>query len=97
MSTTAHAVPMSVRLSQDTRDRLQVIASWQKRTAHALAIEAIQNLIEQKEREHAWNESCIKALNHYDETGLHVTHDEVMTWLDSIVDGKELPPPVCHV
>jgi predicted transcriptional regulator len=88
---------MSVRLTQDTRDRLRAVAAWQKRTAHALAAEAIQNLIEQKEREHAWNQGCVDALNHCDETGLHVTHDEVMTWLDSIVDGNELPPPVCHV
>ncbi|GHU45635.1 hypothetical protein AGMMS50289_17240 [Betaproteobacteria bacterium] len=96
MTTTAHIVPMSVRLSQDTRERLRTVAAWQKRSPHSLAAEAIQNLVEQKEREHAWDQSCIDALHHHDETGLHVTHDEMLAWMDSIVNGNEQSAPVCH-
>lgn len=93
---TIATVPMSIRLDVTARERLKTIALRQKRSAHALATEAINLLIEQKEREHAWNESCDVALKHFDETGLHATHDEVMTWMDSWGTANELPAPVCH-
>jgi uncharacterized membrane protein len=34
-------------------------------------------------REYAWNQSCDDAIKHFDETGLHATHDQVMTWMDT--------------
>ncbi len=93
---TTATVPMSIRLEAGARERLKAIAARQKRSAHALATEAINLLIEQKEREHAWHESCDAALKHFDETGLHATHDEVTAWMDSWGTEKELPTPTCH-
>jgi predicted transcriptional regulator len=93
---TTPTVPMSIRLDVTTRERLKAIAVRQKRTAHALATEAICQLITEKEREYAWHESCDSALKHFDETGLHATHDEVLAWIDSWDTDKELPTPVCH-
>ena len=89
-------VPMSIRLEPGARERLKAIAVRQKRSAHALATEAINLLIEQKEREYAWHESCDAALKHFDETGLHATHDEVTAWMDSWGTENELPTPTCH-
>ncbi len=80
---TAATVPMSIRLDVTAREKLKAIAVRQKRTAHALATEAINQFIAEKEREYAWFESCDAALKHFDETGLHATHDEVMAWMDS--------------
>ena len=94
---TASVTPMSIRLDVTTRDRLSKIALSQKRTSHALAREAINTFIEKKESEAAWNQSCLDAVREYEETGLHVTNDEVMQWLDSWGTENELPPPKCHV
>ena len=85
---------MSIRLDVSAREKLKAIAARQKRTAHALATEAINQLIERKEREYAWHESCDAALKHFDETGLHATQEEVMAWMDSWGTDKELPTPV---
>jgi len=93
---TSSSVPMSIRLDVTAREKLKAIALRQKRSPHALATEAILQLIEQQEREHAWQQSCDAAIKHFDETGLHATQDEVMAWLDSWGSEKELPPPVCH-
>ncbi len=79
---------MSIRLDVATREKLKAIA--------ALATEAIEQMITEKEREYAWHESCDAALKHFDETGLHATHNEVMTWMESWGTDKELPTPVCH-
>lgn len=89
-------VPMWIRLEPGARQKLKEIASRQKRTAHALATEAITALIEQKEREFAFDESCIASYNQYKETGLHVTHEEIVPWLESLFTDTELPPPACH-
>jgi predicted transcriptional regulator len=94
MATTT--VPISIRLDVNAREKLKIIALRQKRSAHALATEAINQLIEQKEREYAWQQSCDNAIKHFDETGLHATQDEVMAWMDTWGTDKELPPPVCH-
>lgn len=93
---TATTVPMSIRLELSARQKLKEIAARQKRTAHALAIEAITVLIEQKEREYAFNQSCIASYNQCKETGLHVTHEEIVPWLESLFTDNELPPPACH-
>jgi predicted transcriptional regulator len=90
---TANTAPMSIRLDVTARAKLKVIAARQKRSAHALATEAIHQLIEQKEREYAWQQSCDDALKHADETGLHATHDEVMAWMATWGTDEELPPP----
>ena len=89
-------VPMSIRLEPGARQKLKEIAARQKRTAHSLATEAITALIEQKEREYAFNQSCMASYNEYKETGLHVTHDEIVPWLESLFTDDELPPPACH-
>jgi predicted transcriptional regulator len=87
---------MSIRIEATAKQRLNEIALRQKRTAHALATEAIYALIEQKEREYAFNQSCIDSYNKYKETGLHATHDEVSAWMESWGTEKELPTPLCH-
>lgn len=89
-------VPMSIRLEVNAREKLKEIAHRQKRSAHALATEAINALIEKNERDYAFNQSCLESYNHYQETGLHITHEEVLAWMNSWNTDNELPPPICH-
>lgn len=93
---TATTVPMSIRIEASAKERLKKIAERQKRTAHALATEAINTLIEQKEREYAFNQSCVDSYNQFKETGLYVSHDEVTAWMNSWGTDNELPTPICH-
>ena len=91
------ASQISIRIDTQTKERLSQIAHRQKRTSHALAAEALNVFIEQKEKEYLWNKSCIDSLNDFDETGLHVTQNEVDQWMDSWGTNNELPVPVCHI
>lgn len=93
---TATTVPMSIRIESDARERLKMIAFHQKRTAHSLATEAINNMIVEKEKEIAWNQSCTNSYEDYKQTGLHVHQQEVEKWMDSWGTDMELPQPVCH-
>jgi len=47
-------------------------------------------------REYAWHQSCDDALNHFDETGLHATHEEVIAWMGTWGTDKESPASLCH-
>jgi predicted transcriptional regulator len=96
MNTTT-TVPMSLRIDVSRKERLGRIASRQKRSSHSLALEALDAFIEKKEAEERWNQSCVDSLNEYLETGLHVTEEEVIKWMDSWETDNELPPPQCHV
>ena len=88
--------PMSLRLDESLKERLRALAGLEKRSVHAVATEAVQLLVEQRERAIEWAKSCDTAAQHFDETGLHVTHDEVTVWLSSLDSDQPLPVPVCH-
>ena len=94
---TTLTAPMSLRIDVAARERLQKLAERHKRSAHALATEAVYDMIDRREKEHAWFESCDAALKHFDETGSHATHAEVTSWMDSWGTANELPAPVCHL
>jgi predicted transcriptional regulator len=96
MTMTITIQPMSIRLEPTEREILRKIAVREKRTAHSLAIEGVRAIIRQKERDHAFNQSCLDSYNNFLETGLHVTHDEVSAWMDSWGSENELPMPTCH-
>ena len=93
---TVTTVPMSIRIESDARERLKAIALHQKRTAHSLAAEAIDKLILEKEKEIAWNQSCIDSYDDFRKSGLHVSQQEVENWMDFWSTDVELPQPICH-
>ena len=89
--------PMSIKLDSAVRGRLNSIAIRQKRTAHAVAREAIEAYVMREEATEAQNGEALAAWNHYQETGLHVTAHEVTAWVESWGTNDEAAPPECHV
>lgn len=94
---TAAAVrPVAVKLDQDVRDRIKRLAEARQRTTHWLMREAIQQYVEREEKREAYRQDGIRAWNEYRTTGLHVTGDEVIAWVETWGTDNELPPPACH-
>lgn len=89
--------PMSIKLDSAVRGRLNSIAIRHKRTAHAVAREAIEAYVMREEATEAQNREALAAWNHYQETGLHVTAQEVTAWVESWGTNDEAAPPECHV
>ena len=90
------STPMSLRLDAELRDRLERIAQMKKRSSHALARDAVTRFVAEEEKQAAWNASCEAALHDYQETGLHITHVETDSWLDTWGTSNETPAPECH-
>jgi len=89
--------PMSLKLPPTSRERLSNLATLKKRPAHALAREAVEAYIEAEEARNRQNREAVEAWEHYQETGLHVTGEEVFAWIESWGTENEKPAPVCHV
>lgn len=89
--------PMSLKISDETREGLRSLSIARKRPAHALAREAVTRFVEAELARDQFTREADEAWNNYQETGLHATQAEVSTWLDSLGTQNELPKPQCHV
>ena len=61
--------------------------------------EGAEELAQRRRAEHreVLRQECIAAHEHFKQTGLHLTHEEVEGWLDRLVAGEDVEPPACHV
>jgi predicted transcriptional regulator len=98
MSTAAlrSSAPMSLRVDTQLRERLSALAQQNKRSSHALALEAIEKFVAESEATSLWNTQAQASWQHYQETGLHATGEEVTRWLASWGTDGELPAPIAH-
>jgi predicted transcriptional regulator len=92
----ALTAPMSIKLASDLRDRLNQLAMNRKRTSHALAREAIERFIESEEAHDQLRQEALASWQEYQETGLHLTGDEVGQWLATWGTTEEKPAPPSH-
>ncbi|APW45275.1 CopG family ribbon-helix-helix protein [Rhodoferax antarcticus] len=91
------ARPVSVKLDQETRGRIDRLATSRRRTTHWLMREAIQQYIEREEKLEAYRQNGIAAWEAYQASGLHVTQEEADAWLAKLEAGEDVEPPACHV
>jgi predicted transcriptional regulator len=88
--------PVAIKIDEDTRNRVKRLAEARQRSSHWLMLEAIRQYVEREEKREAFRQDGIRAWNEYQETGLHVTGDEVIAWLDTWGEENEQAAPVCH-
>jgi predicted transcriptional regulator len=92
----AIAKPVSVKLTSALKARLDAVAAAADRTPHAIMLAAIEDYVRQKEYDSELLAASIAACEEYDLTGLHVTHEEMETWMAELVAGRYADPPKCH-
>ena len=96
MSTIAQTAPFSIRLPADKRTRLNRLAKVQERTAHALAVRALNEYIEREEARIAYEEQAKNAYASIQVTGLHVTQEELKRWAEGLNASNTSKAPECH-
>ena len=87
---------VSIKIDEDTRERVKRLAEARHRTSHWLMREAISQYLEREEKRETCRQDAIKAWQEYRASGLHVTGDEVTAWLDTWGEESEQAAPVCH-
>ncbi|HWR76286.1 MAG TPA: CopG family ribbon-helix-helix protein [Thiobacillus sp.] len=88
--------PVAIKIDEDTRARIKRLAEARQRSSHWMMLEAIRQYVEREEKREAYRQDGINAWNEYQATGLHVTGDEVIEWLDTWGEENEQAAPVCH-
>ncbi|OIQ80297.1 trifunctional transcriptional regulator/proline dehydrogenase/pyrroline-5-carboxylate dehydrogenase [mine drainage metagenome] len=90
------ARPTTLKLDPDTRERLKRLADARRRTPHWMMLEAIHQYVDREERREALRQAAMQAWEEYQETGLHLTGDEVVAWLQTWGEDNEAAAPACH-
>jgi len=80
---------LTIRIDQDTRDRLEAAAKNQKRSKAFLANEAIKEYLAVQE----WQERRIRDALASADRGEGVPHNQVLAWVRSWSTDNELPTP----
>jgi len=87
---------VTVRLDAPLRERIRTAAESRKRTSHWMIKEAVREYVDREEKREAFRAAALQAWADYDATGLHVTGDEMIAWVESWGTDAESEPPECH-
>jgi|TARA_R110000868_G_scaffold188266_1_gene430967 predicted transcriptional regulator len=86
----------SVKLDDDLKSRIQHLADVRHRSAHWIMREAIRDYVEREEIKESFKQEALASWTAYQETGQHLTGQEVRDWLNTWGTDKETEIPRCH-
>lgn len=86
----------SIKLDEDLKNRLQLLADNKRRSAHWIMCEAIKNYVQREEKRENFKQEALVSWSVYQETGQHLTGEEVCRWLHTWGTDKETEIPKCH-
>lgn len=86
----------SVKLDSDLKSRIKHLANVRHRSAHWIMCEAIRSYVEREEARESFKQEALASWTAYQETGKHLTNQEVRNWLSSWGTEKETEIPPCH-
>jgi len=86
----------SVKLDDDLKSRIQHLAAMRHRSAHWIMCEAIREYVEREEARESFKQEALASWTAYQETGRHLTGQELHDWLITWGTDKEADIPQCH-
>ena len=86
----------SVKLDDDLKNRIQQLAEARHRTPHWIMREAIRDYVAREEAKESFKQEAVASWKAYQETGQHLTGQEVRDWLNTWGTEKETEIPPCH-
>jgi predicted transcriptional regulator len=89
-------VATSLKIDDALKGRVQQLAKLQRRSAHWVMCAAIQQYVEREEASERFKQEALVSWVAYQETGRHLSGQEVHTWLKAWGAGAEKEMPECH-
>jgi predicted transcriptional regulator len=86
----------TLKLDDVMKERIKRLAEGRKRTSHWLMREAISEYVTREEKRDAFYQDALASWEHYNETGLHITLDELEVWFDNLGTTHEMDMPECY-
>lgn len=86
----------SLKIDDMLKGRVQHLARQRRRSPHWIMLEAIQQYVEREEARESFKEEALASWSAYQETGRHLTGQEVRLWLSTWGADDEKAVPECH-
>ena len=86
----------SLKIDEELKARVQHLAQLRQRSAHWIMHEAIQQYVEREEARESFKQEALASWTAYQETGQHLTGQEVRAWLSTWGTEAAVEPPKCH-
>jgi len=87
---------ISIKIDDDLENRVQNLAASRQQSPDGIMREAIQQYVEREEAREHFRQEALASWDDYQETGLHLTGDELRTWLSTWGTDAETEPPEYH-
>ncbi len=82
------ATTQGIKLEENTRQRLKVLAEKKKHSPHWLMRTAIEDYLEREEKYEKEKAEDMARWDHYLLTGKAISHNKVEAWLKDLSQGK---------
>ena len=86
----------SLKIDDVLKSRVQHLAGQRRRTPHWIMLEAIRQYVEREEARESFKQEALASWASYQETGRHLTGQEVRMWLNTWGTDEEQAAPECH-
>lgn len=86
----------SLKIDDTLKGRVKHLASQHRRSSHWIMLEAIQQYVEREEARENFKQEALVSWAAYQDTGRHLTGQEVRTWLKTRGTEGEKAVPECH-
>ena len=86
----------SIKIDDELKERVQHLADLRQRSAHWIMREAIASYVSREEARESFKQEALDSWAAYQETGRHVTGNEVRAWLSTWGNEAETEVPPCH-
>ena len=86
----------SIKLDDELKNRIKRLADTWQRSPHWIMREAIREYVEREELRERFKQEALASWIAYQETGRHLTGQEVRDWLNTWGTDKETEVPLCH-
>lgn len=87
---------VSVKLDEVLKGRVQHLAVSQRRSAHWIMREAIQQYVDREEARESFRQEALESWQQYQQTGQHLTGSETRNWLRGWGSDADTEAPACH-
>ena len=86
----------ALKIDDTLKGRIQHLARQRRRSPHWIMLEAIQQYVEREEARESFKHEALASWAAYQETGRHLSGQEVRAWLNTWGTENEKTVPECH-
>jgi len=86
----------TIDIDEALKNRLEQLAELRRRPAQSIIGEAIRQYVDREEARESFKNDAMASWAAYQETGRHLTGEEVRAWLNSWGGDGDKAAPACH-